>query len=43
MFFPNFLGIMNKFITNVHDATPKTHKNNPQFFSIFSVWKKNMF
>jgi hypothetical protein len=30
MFFPSFLGIMDKFIIiNVHDATPKNPKINP--------------
>jgi len=30
MLFPSFLGIMDKFIImKVHDATPKTPKNNP--------------
>jgi hypothetical protein len=44
MFFPCFLGIMDKFIImNVHDATPRTPINNPNFFHIFflGVWKSN--
>jgi len=39
MIFPSFLGIMDKFIVmNVHDATPKTPRNNPKCFPIFLSW-----
>jgi len=39
MTFPSVLGIMDNFIiTNVHDATPKTSKNDPNFFPIFISW-----
>ncbi len=39
MYFPIlFLGIMDFFlITNIHDAPPKTLRNNPNFYAHFSL------